>query len=55
MVSGSVFRAITARDMNRSDTAKRNFARTPIRADNESKDIPIMKLSKIQAHPEDMK
>jgi hypothetical protein len=50
MVSGSVFRAITTRDMNRSDTAGADFARTPIRADNESKNIMIMKPSKIRAH-----
>jgi len=50
MVSGSVFRAITTRDMNRSDTAGTDFARSPIRADNESKNIMIMKPSKIRAH-----
>jgi len=52
MVSGSVFRAITTRDMNRSDTARRNFAHTPIRADNVSEDIIIMKLNKINARQE---
>lgn len=53
-VSGSVFRAITTRDMNRSATARWNFARMPIREDNEN-DIMIMKLSKIRTHQEDMR
>lgn len=54
MVSGSIFRAITTRDMNRSDTARWNSARTPIRINNESKDIMIMKLGKIRAHQGDV-
>lgn len=46
--------AITTRDMNRSDTAGTNFARTPIHADNESKHIMIMKPTKIRAHDGDV-
>lgn len=53
-VSGSVFRAIMTRDMNRSATARWNFARMPIHADNENNEIMIMKLmSKIRTHQED--
>lgn len=51
MVSGSVFRAITTRDMNRSDTAVTNFACAPIRARTEREDITIfVEPSKIAAH-----
>jgi len=55
MVSGNVFRAITTHDMNRSDTARWNSARTPIRIDNENKDIMFMKLDKIRAYQGDVK